>query len=549
MQRVYVGGRRLTLITYPDFSFRDEWSGLYDLDEKVMDYIAVKTKWGWAAPENAIPEKTVYGTGGITFHHDVNGHPVRVELTIRKHPHRGSELEWIEIRVDGSDENELELGVCGRHAYDDQCGDVEIIGDEWKYVKAGRNSILITPDNGEPSANDLGQRVHKQGEKEYLIRVIRVPFRGEVKIDVRRSPTRLVRTVSTANASFHSDSDQWNELYRRAKATIRILTKRRGWYAGLPWFVQYWGRDTFISVPALVREGYAPLVKRTLLDFLYSKVDGEIPRLIRENGVPEFGSIDTNPLFLNAVIPYVNLSGDYRFVSENLTDIVEALLWLYDTENIPPKSRGKDTWMDTLEIRRYPVEVMAYIVNAVRGLAGLGAIPSEMYTEIKDLWEREKRKYLMERSANILLASVYGLIPPEEALELAREWKLVGEQGVKTWSPLEAEYDPKGYHTGAIWGLTTAAGMYVAMEAGDWDLALTLRDALLKRAKWTHFLDEVWDARTGEPLGADVQLWSASLIIRAIDEVMVNKRMIPPDVSKIRRIRWEKGGMKHIAIG
>lgn len=547
MHRIYLGGRLLTFSVYPDFSFRDEWSGLFNGDEKILDYVAVKTEWGWAAPENANVEKTMIGRDAIIFTHEINGHPVRIKIARRAANHRGAELEQLVISVDGSKENELEVGICGRHAYDQNCGNVEINSGR---ISAGRNRITLLPESAEkPVAIDLGQRIHRQGDKEYLIRVVRTPFRDQVLLSVHHIPPRLAKAVPNAKASFHSDSNEWNELYHRARETIRILTKRRGWYAGLPWFVQYWGRDTFISLPALIREGYAPLARRALLDFLYSKVDGEIPRLIKESGVPEFGSIDANPLFLNAVADYTTISGDYSFISENVTDILEAFTWIHDMfDGYMPHSTGKDTWMDTLEMRKYPVEVAAYVVEATRKLTRLGVL-NKGYEDAKKQWSAEMRKYLLERSANIILAAAYNLVPAEEAITKAKEWRLVTEWGVRSWSPLEAEYDPKGYHTGAIWGLTTAAGLYVALKAKDWGIAEVLVNALLKRANWSEYLDEVWNANTGEPIGADAQLWTAAMIIRAIDEIIIDRRCIPPGITKIRRVRWEKGRMKHISIG
>ncbi len=547
MHRILAGGRSLSIATYPDFSFRDEWSGVYNLDEKVLDYIAIKTEWGWAAPENAVPEKTKVETDSISFHHEINGHEIVITIIVRTTRFRGAELGQLLVRVNGSRENVLEIGACGRHAYEHNCGKTDV---KDATIIAGKNALALFPDDKqEPIAQDLGVRTHAQGSKQYNIRVVQAPFKEKIVIDVRHRPPRFVKAVQITNTSFSTDSAAWNELYKRAKETIRILAKRRGWYAGLPWFVQYWGRDTFLSIPALIREGYPALARHTLQQFLCKMRDGEAPRLIREEGTPEFGSIDTNPLLLNAVADYVAITGDYQFLAENSTAIQEAFTWVLDVTNgYLPRSRGKDTWMDTLEIRKYPVEVAAYTLDATRKLVQLGQIPAMMYKEAQKQWENEKKKYLLERSANILLAAVYGLIPSEEALQRAKEWQLITEQGVRSWSPLEPEYDPQGYHTGAVWGLTTAAGLYVALDARDWNIALKLRDVLLSRAKWSRYLDEVWNADTGELLGADAQLWSAAMVLRAIDEVMINKRKVPPDITRIRRIRWEKSGVRRIRI-
>ena len=545
MQRVYVGGRLLTFSSYYDFSFRDEWAGLFLLDEKVLNYVAVRTKWGWAAPENAVTESTAATKNGIVFTHNINGHVVQVQIRHGATEEGGITKEWLEIGLKGSEENELEVGICGRHAYKDTCTDVRMAEDG--YAVAGNIKILVLPDGTtESRLQDMGERIQKQGSKEFNIRVVKSPFRESVRIVVERRPLRIAQPINITNTSFHSDSPEWNEVYQRASRTIQILTKRRGWFAGLPWFIQYWGRDTFISLPALMREGYSTLAKKTVLDFLYSKVDGEIPRLIQENGVPEFGSIDANPLFLNALADYVSISGDYKLISENKADVIEALIWILDRFDYHlPVSRGKDTWMDTLEIRKYPLEVAAYTIEAARKLVRIGALPNERYRELKELWENEKEKYFMERSANVLLAAMYNVIPARDALEKAKEWKLITEWGVRSWSPLEVEYDPGEYHRGAIWGLTTAAGLYVALKARDWETSNVLLRALLSRSTWTSYLDEVWDARKGTPLGADAQLWTAAVVIRAIDEVIIDRRCIPPNITKIKRIRWERGRMKH----
>ncbi len=548
MYRLLVGGRLITISTFPDFSFRDKWSGVFFTNKKVINYLAIKTKWGWISPENAIVEETKANTKEVTFHHDVNEHHISARLAIRTAKRGGLHLEQILMSVDGSEKNILEIGICGRHAYEAECAPTEMLG---KAVRAGDLIIAAFPDDAnEPVVDDLGARMQQQGDENYAIRVIQVPFKKSVTIDVRHSPPRFAAVTSAKSAAFSTDNETWNELYARAKQTIQILAKRKGWYAGLPWFVQYWARDTFLSLPALVREGYSALARRTLLEFARKIKDGEVPRLIREDGTPEYGSIDANPLFMNAVADYVRATGDYTILNELRAEIHEALGWILDNaRGYFLRSRGKDTWMDTLEIRKNPVEVAAYTTNGVRKLAQLGVLPGELYKDIMDEWAAKRNAFLLERSANVLLASIYGLIPPKEALRLTREWKLITKWGVRTWSPLEPEYDPSAYHTGAAWGLTTAAGLYVALAARDWETAETLKTALLKRGNWTEYLDEVWNSERGEPLGADAQLWSAAMVIRAIDEVIIDKRCVPPNTSRIRRTRLEKAGMRRVAVG
>lgn len=542
MQRLYVGGRLLTLSTYPDFSFRDEWAGLFFLDEKIANYLAIRTEWGWTAPENCILEKTKANKNRVAFTHSVNGQVVQVSIS---HRMRASK-EWVEIRVEGAEEKEAEVGICGRHIYGGACTQY-LVGQA---AFAGKNRVEFFPDGSrEPVVKEFLRRRHKQGDKEFEILVANIPFKERLRIEVERHPPRLAFPLRDVGTSFHSNSSKWNRIYSKAVRTIELLGKRGGWYAGLPWFMQYWGRDTFISLPALIREGYAPLARKSLLKFIYSKRDGEIPRLIQENGVPEFGSIDTNPLFLNALMEYSSISGDGEIISGNKTEIIEAFAWMQcQFEEGLPKSRGKDTWMDTVENRKFPIEVAAYTVSSAKKLASAGIIPNKWHRRVKTAWNERIGDYLSERSANILLASVYGAIPAEDAINWAREWEIITEWGVRSLSPSEAEYNANAYHRGAVWGLTTAAGLYVALKARDWETVGILVDALIKRGEWSAYLDEVWDANTGASLGADAQLWTAAMVIRAIDEVMIDCRCIPPDINRIERTRWEYGRVSHISV-
>lgn len=105
-----------------------------------------------------------------------------------------------------------------------------------------------------------------------------------------------------------------------------------GIWAGLPWFADYWGRDTFISLPgALLTSGEFSTAKSILLNFArFQKTDidswpnGRIPNRVTDYEVI-YNTADGTLWFVLAAAKYLAWSGDKSFVPEIYPAVERAL--------------------------------------------------------------------------------------------------------------------------------------------------------------------------------------------------------------------------------
>ena len=95
---------------------------------------------------------------------------------------------------------------------------------------------------------------------------------------------------------------------------------RKGIFAGLPWFNNYWGRDSFISLPgATLVTGRFPEAMEILKSFAdwqetnpSSPNEGRIPNLVTTTSI-SYNTADGTPWFVIALQQYVAASGDTAF--------------------------------------------------------------------------------------------------------------------------------------------------------------------------------------------------------------------------------------------
>ncbi len=488
----YLSTTRAHIRRFEDGTFRDKWCGLWVQGKRILHYWAAKVENSWLAPEN-------HAFFDGKHHYLINGN------------------HWVEVEELG--ENGLELRV-------ENAKDVT-----WELgVEPGQNIEIVGEIIGEKRDE------HIQGEEKLPVR--RVWIRGNpIIVRFRGGKSVSTRFVVVGNPLVE-------EVVNKAKDTILCLVREKGFYAGLPWFHQYWARDFLWSVPALLSLGFQKYVKKMILRLILNERNGEPPRLIHEDGRVEYGAIDTAPLLLLALRSYVIRTGD-RSVLEWREELENIAYFLEDRfPNLLARSHGKDTWMDSRDDRSAAIEVQALWYAAARGCKELG-IPTTEPEEIKKAFLENRGSFLIERSANVLVAGMYGLMTPREALNLAKEWKLISPHGIRSWSPHEIDYSPRGYHSGAVWGLTTNWGLIVSLLAGDFDLSRKLLEVMAKRGR---YLDEIWDANTGEPIGADCQLWSASLLITAIVDYMIRKSLAPRSFRPLQAFLWERGNWRMIRV-
>ncbi|MGB9773593.1 MAG: amylo-alpha-1,6-glucosidase [Bacteroidota bacterium] len=148
---------------------------------------------------------------------------------------------------------------------------------------------------------------------------------------------------------------------RWAKASLdALIMKKRGTgiFAGLPWFDNYWGRDSFISLrgAALVTGdwGTARDVLRSYAQFQERDTSlstyGRIPNQITPSSV-SYNTADATPWFVISLWEYIRRSGDIALACEMYPTVLRAIEGTikYHTDSLHFLTHGDaETWMDAV---------------------------------------------------------------------------------------------------------------------------------------------------------------------------------------------------------
>lgn len=131
----------------------------------------------------------------------------------------------------------------------------------------------------------------------------------------------------------------------------------RGIWAGLPWFRDNWGRDTFISYPGiLLVTGQFEEAKSVITSFAnyqdknpQSNTYGRIPNRYRNNEDVIYNTADGTLWFIREVWEYIQYTGDKEFLS-NLWPVIKLAI-SSDMERRTDENGfllhgDADTWMD-----------------------------------------------------------------------------------------------------------------------------------------------------------------------------------------------------------
>ena len=187
-----------------------------------------------------------------------------------------------------------------------------------------------------------------------------------------------------ANASFDCGDKKFNEAVVWARFSAWMLatkdqgSEHRGIWAGLPWFRDNWGRDTFISLcGTLLASGCFDEAKDVLLGFagfqdIYqgSVSYGRIPNRYRNANDVIYNTADGTLWFIRALWEYVQYSGDTAIL-EQLRKTVETAL---DADCMRCDDHGflmhgdADTWMDARIAGKEPLSPRGNRANDVQAL-------------------------------------------------------------------------------------------------------------------------------------------------------------------------------------
>ncbi len=199
---------------------------------------------------------------------------------------------------------------------------------------------------------------------------------GATKADVRRLLSELRRNhqsltrarmarmealVSGSRALDAGDPDRTKALLWMRLTADQLVMKQMGTgiYAGLPWFNDYWGRDTFISITGtLFVTGQYDVAADVFRSFAAlqdtdpkSKTYGRIPNRARPDGV-QYNTADGTPRFIITLADLVRRSGNRALAKElwpTVKRAVEGML-AHDLDVSGLVTHGDaDTWMDAKE--------------------------------------------------------------------------------------------------------------------------------------------------------------------------------------------------------
>jgi glycogen debranching enzyme len=348
--------------------------------------------------------------------------------------------------------------------------------------------------------------------------------------------------VATASASF----DEW---VARAWADLRMLTTRTPYgriaYAGIPWFVAPFGRDSLIV--ALQHLPFDPDLARGTLRFLAAYqgreddgfTDQEPGKILHEYRrgemaacreivfIPYYGSVDATPLFLMLVAEYLRWTDDRALLAELQPAIDAALGWLERSEYVTYASRSarglvNQGWKDSHdaimhedgELATGPialVEVQGYKYSALRGIAdvldtqGRADDARRLRASADRLREKFLRDFWMEDesycalaldgagapcrviSSNPAHALWTGLLPADRAEPIAK--RLLGTAmfsgwGVRTLGVRMRRYNPMSYHDGSVWPHDTAIAAAGLRRYGFTDEFTTVATGLFEAAQY-----------------------------------------------------------------
>ncbi len=182
--------------------------------------------------------------------------------------------------------------------------------------------------------------------------------RLHARAGIRTNLPELDKALAWVNFSLEALIVHPQEQRLPREAQERGGIPKTGIYAGLPWFNNFWGRDTFISLPgatlvtgnfADAREILLPFARFQLRDST-DRRDGRIPNRIQPGEII-YNTADGTGWFVRAARDYVNYSGDTGFVREifpvvayainaTLQNAVDSLGFLTHAD--------AETWMDAV---------------------------------------------------------------------------------------------------------------------------------------------------------------------------------------------------------
>ncbi len=391
---------------------------------------------------------------------------------------------------------------------------------------------------------------------------------------------RRKRMEYLLNYSFiRTNNNNFNKALNWAKLSLDALIMnqgKKGIFAGLPWFDNYWGRDTYISLPgATLVTGNFSDAREILKSFsdwqdtnAKSSNYGRIPNLVTTNSIA-YNTADGTPRFIIALYDYYKYSLDEPFLRSMYPTIklsIEGTL-KYHTDSLYFLTHtDADTWMDAVGPdgawsprgnRANDIQMLWYkqlnvgfrvaeFVKDTEYMQKLGKIITKLQSNFN--------KYFLDTASGMIYDHLKPNGTPDKQLrpnafftynlledrnqfvkpftELTQD--LVFKHGVASLSPNDQNFHPfhhyepnyvqdAAYHNGIVWTWLAGPWIDLATEFGLADIAFqvtsTMTHQILERGA-VGTLSELQDVlpreKESEPRlsGTYSQAWSLAEYIR-----------------------------------
>ncbi|MBD3247519.1 hypothetical protein GF378_02770 [Candidatus Pacearchaeota archaeon] len=342
----------------------------------------------------------------------------------------------------------------------------------------------------------------------------------EIKKDNRKTKRKRYENHIYQEVDFKSDNSDLNKAFQFAKYNMLQLRHRqsgvgRGFLAGAPWFLSFFGRDTFWSVPGALMLGDFENVKDCLNMFAKyqskvsteSKKPGKIPHEIWLNGEPNYYSTDASMLFIMSILWYYNHTGDKNYLTEIFPTVKNSAQFLFSVLEKGRINHGKlgflkdTTWMDSYNRGKTALEMQALVVSCFDSILKITEIiGSKKHKSFikkiksqKKKAEKQLRKFKRKNgwwvdhinknntasksyTANPLFLLALNRVSKSEARETIKFLEgveLFSDYGVRSRAKKSQGYVPAKYHKGAIWPFLT--GIYF-IGASNYNLDYSKKD-------------------------------------------------------------------------
>ena len=348
----------------------------------------------------------------------------------------------------------------------------------------------------------------------------------EEKVRTSGPGRQIIRTPDRElNKAFVWNAMALKSLVHESKEGVGIL-------AGLPWFLEFWARDSFISLLALNHLGEFQASKNVLEMFL----DRGIPSKIDTEGNMERGFADTHPLFILALHHYAAFTGDTDFLKATRKPLLEETKGIRIDNGLIVHDPNK-TWMDSYQRGSSAIEVQSLWSAALRHYNPHlsqhldGKIKVEYWNPSNGYFIDSKNPDLADMTCNPLAPICLDNADGEKVSRVLDKLKeeLSTKWGVRTRSVKDKEYSPSSYHKGSVWGLTTGAAACACLKHNRIHQGLSYLKSMASEMG-ENLLGgsaEVLDAETGKLLGCGMQAWSSAMFITAVDGFLFG---ISPDL-------------------